>query len=53
MALLWTLNLADARHSLLDTAERAGVPFAAIRAAADALLTADLLEPIAVSALTG
>ena len=45
MALLWALNLADGRHSLLDTAERAGLPFAAIRAAADALLAADLLEP--------
>jgi aminopeptidase-like protein len=48
MALLWVLNLADGRHSLLDTAERAGVPFAAIRAAADALLAVDLLEPIPV-----
>jgi aminopeptidase-like protein len=47
MALLWVLNLADSRHSLLDTAERAGLPFAAIRAAADALLAADLLEPAA------
>jgi len=48
MALLWVLNLADGRHSLLDMAERAGVSFAAIRAAADALLAADLLEPIRV-----
>ena len=48
MALLWVLNLADGRHSLLDTAERAGVPFAAIRAAADALLATSLLEPAAV-----
>jgi aminopeptidase-like protein len=47
MALLWVLNLADSRHSLLDTAERAGLPFAPIRAAADALLAADLLEPAA------
>ena len=46
MALLWVLNLADGRHSLLDMAERAGVPFATIRAAADALLAADLLELI-------
>jgi aminopeptidase-like protein len=46
MALLWVLNLADGRHSLLDMAERAGVPFATIRAAADALLAAELLEPI-------
>jgi aminopeptidase-like protein len=46
MALLWVLNLADGRYSLLDMAERAGLPFAAIRAAADALLGAELLEPI-------
>jgi aminopeptidase-like protein len=46
MALLWVLNLADGRHSLLDMAERAEVPFATIRAAVDALLAADLLEPI-------
>jgi aminopeptidase-like protein len=45
MALLWVLNLADGRHSLLDIAERAQIPFATIRAAADALLGADLLEP--------
>jgi aminopeptidase-like protein len=46
MALLWVLNLADGRYSLLDMAERAGLPFAAIRAAADALVGAELLEPI-------
>jgi aminopeptidase-like protein len=46
MALLWVLNLADGHYSLLDMAERAGLPFAAIRAAADALITADLLEQI-------
>ena len=45
MALLWVLNLADGRHSLLDIAERAGVPFARMRAAADALVAAELLEP--------
>jgi hypothetical protein len=33
MALLWVLNLADGRHSLLDMGERAGVPFATPRAA--------------------
>ena len=44
MALLWVLNLADGRHSLFDTAERAGMPFAAIRAAADALAEVRLLE---------
>ncbi len=46
IALLWVLNLSDGHHSLLDIAERAQVPFAAIRAAADALLAGDLLEPI-------
>jgi aminopeptidase-like protein len=45
MALLWVLNLADGHHSLLDMAERAGVPFASMRAAADALIAAGLLEP--------
>ena len=44
LALLWVLNLADGHHSLLEMAERAGLPFAAIRAAADALIAAELLE---------
>jgi aminopeptidase-like protein len=46
MALFWVLNLADGQHSLLDTAERAGLPFSTIRAAADALAAADLLDPM-------
>lgn len=46
LALLWVLNLADGAHSLLDVAERAGMPFAAIRAAADALVEAALLAPV-------
>ncbi len=46
LALLWVLNLADGEHSLLDIAERAELPFWAIRAAADALAKRDLLEPI-------
>jgi aminopeptidase-like protein len=46
MALLWVLSLADGSHSLLDTAERAGLPFAAIRAAADRLIAADLLQAL-------
>ena len=44
MTLLWALNLADGRHSLLDMAERAQVPFARIRAAVLALADAGLLE---------
>ncbi|HEX4633127.1 MAG TPA: DUF4910 domain-containing protein [Gemmatimonadales bacterium] len=42
-ALLWVLNFSDGSHSLLDIAERAGMPFAQIRAAADALLAQGLL----------
>ncbi|HYI83231.1 MAG TPA: DUF4910 domain-containing protein [Acetobacteraceae bacterium] len=47
MTLLWVLNLADGRHTLLDMAERAGQPFAAVRAAADAAMAVGLLVPAA------
>ena len=43
MALLWTLNLADGRHGLLDMAERSGLDFRTIAAAADRLRVAGLL----------
>jgi aminopeptidase-like protein len=46
MALLWVLNLADGEYSLFDMAERAELPFVKIRAAADALLAAELLDPV-------
>jgi aminopeptidase-like protein len=46
LALLWVLNLADGEHSLLDTAERARISFSDVRAAADALLAARLIEPV-------
>jgi aminopeptidase-like protein len=46
MALLWALSLSDGRHSLLEIAERAAMPFAALRAAADALLEKGLLAPV-------
>lgn len=45
MAMLWVLNLSDGRYSLFDIAERSKLPFAAIKAAADALLAAGLLGP--------
>jgi len=44
MALLWVLNMSDGRHSLLDIAERASMPFATIKSAADALREASLLR---------
>ena len=43
LALLWVLSLSDGEHSLLDMAQRSGLPFAAVRAAADALLEHELL----------
>ena len=46
-ALLWVLNYADGRHTLLDIADRAEVAFPAIRQAADALLGVGLLAPAA------
>lgn len=45
--MLWVLNLADGRYSLLDTAERASLPFRAVHTAAGRLLRAGLLEPFA------
>ena len=42
--MLWVLNLSDGTQSLLDIAARAGLPFATVRAAADALVRVGLLE---------
>lgn len=44
-AVLWVLNQSDGRHSLLDIAARAGLPFAAVRQAAQALEEAGLVTP--------
>jgi aminopeptidase-like protein len=44
MALLWVLNLSDGRHSLLDIAERADLPFARIQEAAETLIEVGLLK---------
>jgi len=43
-ALLWTLSLTDGSMDLLAIAERSGLPFRAIREAADRLLEHDLLR---------
>jgi aminopeptidase-like protein len=50
MALLWTLNLADGRHSLLDIAERANMPFAVVAEAARLLRQSGLLVEAAAVA---
>ncbi|HEX5483376.1 MAG TPA: DUF4910 domain-containing protein [Terriglobia bacterium] len=44
-ARLWVLNFSDGEHSLLDIAERSGLPFILIREAADLLLANGLLVP--------
>ncbi|MDF2462420.1 MAG: hypothetical protein K0Q43_655 [Ramlibacter sp.] len=45
IAMLWVLNLSDGSSSLLDIAQRAGLPFEAISAAATLLSQHDLLAP--------
>jgi aminopeptidase-like protein len=44
MALLWVLNLSDGDHSLLDIAERSGLPFATVHDAAMLLAEHDLVK---------
>ena len=46
MAMLWVLNLSDERHSLLDIAERSGLGFNAVSAAARVLEEHGLLERV-------
>ena len=43
-AVLWVLNLADGRHSLLDIAERSGLSFDLIARGADMLVEEDLIR---------
>lgn len=51
MPILWTLNLADGIHSLLDIAERSKLPFREIAQAADSLEACGLLREKAQSSL--
>lgn len=45
-ARLWTLNLSDGEHSLLDIAERSGLPFETIAGAAEVLSQSGLMVPL-------
>lgn len=45
-ALLWVLNLSDGEHTLLDIAERSGLPFTDVQAAADVLAEHALIERV-------
>jgi aminopeptidase-like protein len=47
MAMLWVLNLSDGDHSLLDVAERSGVPFGLLAEVAAVLEEAGLLAEVA------
>jgi aminopeptidase-like protein len=46
LALLWTLNLSDGAHSLLDIVERSGMSFDEVKRAADALVEHNLLRAL-------
>jgi aminopeptidase-like protein len=46
LAMLWVLTLADGAVGLVDIADRAGMSFRAIRAAADLLVSHGLLEEV-------
>jgi aminopeptidase-like protein len=45
MARLWVLNLSDGRHSLLDIAERSGLPFSKVCETAAILAENGMLKP--------
>jgi aminopeptidase-like protein len=47
LAMLWVLNLSDGGCTLLDIAERSGLGFGPVKAAADALMSHGLLKPAA------
>lgn len=46
LALLWTLNLSDGQHSILDISKRSGINLLTIREAADRLEECNLLEQV-------
>ena len=46
LAVLWVLNLSDGRYTLLDIADRAGLPFHVVSGAANDLVEAGLLRPV-------
>jgi aminopeptidase-like protein len=45
-ARLWVLNMSDGQHSLLDIAERSGMPFPTLNDAADVLCQSGLLSVV-------
>jgi aminopeptidase-like protein len=53
MAMLWVLNLSDGEHTLLDVADRSGLPFALVAEAARGLQDAGLLAAAPLSSAAG
>jgi len=51
LTMLWLLNLTDGRHTLLEIAQRAGIPFAEALNAARVLVHHDLLKPVVTGQL--
>ena len=45
LAMLWILNQSDGTNSILDIAEKAGMPFELVRSVVDDLLGVELLRP--------
>ncbi|MCI4346978.1 MAG: peptidase M28, partial [Thermoplasmata archaeon] len=45
-AMLWVLNLSDGKHSLLEIAERSQIPFALLAAAAETLVSHDVVAEL-------
>jgi aminopeptidase-like protein len=43
-ALLWVMSCGDGRHTLLDVAERSGLPFGIVAEAAQALADVELVR---------
>ena len=52
-AALWLLNLSDGYHDLLDVTAKSGLPFSAVREAADRLVAAHLLAPAPLDSASG
>ena len=44
MSLLWILNLSDGNNTLLDIADRSGIPFEIISKSAEKLMKVGLLK---------
>ena len=44
LAKLWLLNLSDGQHTVLDIAERSGIPFGVLRDSVEALVNHQLLR---------